>query len=105
MGSQAWDSDQVTDALALARDLGKPSFFITMTSNPKWPEIVERLRPGQHFTDIPSVVYQAFHVRIQHLKAFIAHRFQRLVYMITVIEFQKRGLLYSHMLLKVSMKS
>ena len=77
MGSQAWASDQVADALALARDLGKPSFFITMTSNPKWPEIVDRLRPGQHFTDIPSVVCRAFHVRLQYLKAFMTHYFHR----------------------------
>jgi len=35
IGSQAWVSDQVADALALARELGKPSFFITMTCNAK----------------------------------------------------------------------
>jgi Helitron helicase-like domain at N-terminus len=39
MGSRAWASNQVADALALARNLGNPTFFITMTSNPKWPEI------------------------------------------------------------------
>lgn len=35
MESQAWASDQVADTVAPARDLGKPSFFITITSNPK----------------------------------------------------------------------
>lgn len=105
MGSQAWASDQVADALALARELGRPSLFITMTSNPKWPEIVDRLQPGQHFTDIPSVVCRAFHVRLQYLKAFIVHHFHEVAYMVTVVEFQKRGLPHSHMLLKVSKNS
>jgi hypothetical protein len=90
MGSQAWASDQVADALALARELGPPCFFITMTSNPKWPEIVERLQPGQHFTDIPSVVCRTFHVRLQYLKAFMTHHFGRVVYIVTVVEFQNR---------------
>jgi hypothetical protein len=93
------------DALALARELGPPSFFITMTSNPKWPEIVERLRPGQHFTDIPSVVCRAFHVRLQYLKAFMTHYFRRLTYIVTVVEFQKRGLPHSHILLKICKKN
>ena len=31
---------------AVVRKLGAPSFFITMTCNPKWPEIVEALPPG-----------------------------------------------------------
>ena len=102
MGSQAWASDQVADSLALARDRGGPTFFITMTSNPKWPEIAERLRPGQHFTDIPSVVCRAFHVRLQYLKAFLTRHFGEVVYMVTVVEFQKRGLPHAHILVKVS---
>jgi hypothetical protein len=101
IGSQAWASDQVADTLALAKELGKLSFFITITSNPKWPEITERLQPGQYFTDIPSVVCRAFHIRLQYLKAFITQYFNRLVYLVPVVEFQKRGLLHCYMLLKV----
>lgn len=39
MGSRAWASDQVADALAIAKGLGKPSMWLTMTTNPRWPEI------------------------------------------------------------------
>jgi len=70
MGSRAWASDQVADALALARELGKPSLYITMTSNPIWPELADWLRPGQRFTEILSVVCRAFHVRLTYLKKF-----------------------------------
>jgi len=100
-GSQAWASGQVADALALAKELGRPFLLITMTTNPKWPEIADQLRQGQNFTDIPSVVCRAFHVRLQYLKAFMAKHFGHLVYTVTVVEFQKRGLPHCHMLLKV----
>ena len=102
MGSRAWASDQVADALALARDLGNPTFFITMTSNPKWPEIADQVKPGQHFTDLPTVVCRAFHVRLAYLKLFMRQHFGTVVYMVTVVEFQKRGLPHSHILIKVS---
>jgi Helitron helicase-like domain at N-terminus len=46
LGSRAWISENVANALAICRDLGNPSLFITMTTNPKWPEIVQELQPG-----------------------------------------------------------
>jgi hypothetical protein len=33
------------DAMALITRYGKPDFFVTMTSNPYWDEIVEQLLP------------------------------------------------------------
>ena len=35
------------DAMALITRYGKQVFFVTMTSNPYWDEIVEQLLPGQ----------------------------------------------------------
>ena len=43
MGSRKWASEQTADSLALARTYGPPSFFITMTCNPDWPEIKSQL--------------------------------------------------------------
>jgi hypothetical protein len=101
IGSRAWASDQVTDALALARELGRPSFFITITSNPKWSKIADQVKPGQHFTHLPTVVCRAFHVRLAHLKLFMRQHFGTVVYMVAVVEFQKRGLPHCHILVKV----
>ena len=39
IGSRAWALEQLVDALALCWEHSKPSFFITITTNPKWPEI------------------------------------------------------------------
>jgi hypothetical protein len=100
MGSRAWASDQVADALAIARHLGKPSIWLTMTTNPQWPEIQSQLLQGQDVSDIPAVVCRAFHGRLQALKAFLRKHFGGLVYEISVIEFQKRGLPHAHVVIK-----
>jgi hypothetical protein len=101
MGSRAWASDQVADSLAIARQLAKPSLFLTMTTNPNWPEIQSQLLAGQHFTDIPAVVCRAFHGRLCGLKAFIREKFGGLLYEICVTEFQKRGLPHAHLVVKL----
>jgi hypothetical protein len=56
MGSRAWAADQVADSFAMARQLGKLSFFLTMTTNPSWPEIQSQLLQHQDVTDVPAVV-------------------------------------------------
>jgi hypothetical protein len=101
MGSKRWASEQTADSLALARSFGPLSLFITMTCNPDWPEIKLRLRTGQNASDIPSVVVRAFNGRLKRLKEILRRRFGRLCYMITVIEFQKRGLPHAHIVIKV----
>ena len=35
------------DAMAYTRQFGRLDLFITVTTNPKWPEILESLTPGQ----------------------------------------------------------
>ena len=44
------------DAMAYVRRMGRADFFITMTCNPEWPEIVENLLPGQKSQDRPDLV-------------------------------------------------
>jgi hypothetical protein len=102
MGSRAWASDQVADSLAMARELGKPSFFLTMTTNPNWPEIQSRLLANQDVSDIPAVVCRVFYRRLHALKAFLRQNFGPILYEISVTEFQKRGLPHAHIIIKVS---
>ena len=101
LGSCAWTSERIADALALCRIYGKPSLFITITMNPKWPEILYRFTKGQTAADVPIVVYRVFHNRLAVLKKFLHERFSYVVYTITVVEFQKRGLPPAHLLIKV----
>ena len=102
VGSQAWTSEQTADAMALGRKFGKPTFFGTMTFNPDWPEVRAQLRPGQTATDIPVVVARTFKARLEKVLHLIRTRFGTKVYLVKVVEFQKRGFPHAHMVLKVS---
>jgi hypothetical protein len=64
LGSRRWCSEQVSNALALAAQMGGPTFFITMTCNPMWPEIQSQLREGKTHTDIPAVVARVFKAKL-----------------------------------------
>ena len=91
------------DAMAIVTKYGKPDYFITMTCNPQWPEIVRNLRPGQTALNAPHLVSRVFR---QYLNAFISDLWEngvlgRGIARIHVIEFQKRGYPHAHILLTV----
>ncbi len=106
LGSRRWASEQIADSLAIAAKFGPPTFFITMTCNPQWPEITSRLRPGQAFSDIPVVVCRVFKRKVAIFEQYLRSMFPNsggVVYLIHVIEFQKRGLPHAHILIKYRM--
>ena len=103
LGSPRWTSNQIADSLAIAAAYGPPTFFLTFTCNSQWPEIQSQLLPGQVFTDIPVVVCRVFKQKLTRLMATLRKMFPnagRLLYSITSVEFQKRGLPHAHILLK-----
>ena len=53
--------------MAITRILGKPSFFITFTANPKWPEILRNLKPGQTADSRPDLVAIVFKQKLDAL--------------------------------------
>ena len=57
----------VQDMLAIVAKLGTPDYFITFTCNPKWPEILAELLPGQAALDRPDVVARVFYVNVTEL--------------------------------------
>jgi hypothetical protein len=105
LGSRRWSHEQIADSLTIAAHLGNPTFFITMTCNPEWPEITSQLRAGQNFTHIPLVVCRVFkqklHFFLQTLKTMFPNA-GPIRYCIHCIEFQKRGLPHAHILIKYS---
>lgn len=44
------------NAMAIVQRFGKPDYFITMTCNPYWEEIIGNLEPGQEPQDRPELV-------------------------------------------------
>jgi hypothetical protein len=89
------------DAMALVREFGKPDLFVTMTCNPKWPDIQRELLPGQTANDRPDLVARVFKMKLKQLTDDITvnHIFGNLQGMVYVIEFQKRGLPHAHLLI------
>ncbi|UYV73007.1 hypothetical protein LAZ67_10001499 [Cordylochernes scorpioides] len=55
------------DAMAIVRKHGKPDFFVTMTCNPKWLEIVENLEEGQSVEKRPDLVVRVFKMKLDVL--------------------------------------
>ena len=92
------------DAMAIINNKGKPDIFLTMTCNPKWPEIQENLLPGQQASDRPDIVARVFHLKKERLLDMIVKRnfFGEVAAYVYVIEFQKRGLPHMHLLVTLA---
>ena len=89
------------DAMSIVCRHGKPDFFLTMTANPAWPEVVDNLRTGETAQGRPDLVARVFHMKF---RAFMRDLVQNHVLGVVVawtwvIEFQKRGLPHAHVLL------
>ncbi|XP_054281787.1 uncharacterized protein LOC128999354 [Macrosteles quadrilineatus] len=101
VGSPRYLSERAQDALTYVKNYGRPDLFITLTCNPKWPEILESLLPGQKATDRHDIVSRVFHQKIKIFVAVInkGEVFGSVRCFIYTVEWQKRGLPHIHYLL------
>lgn len=94
------------DAMALVQKYGKPDIFLTMTCNPNWEEIVNKLFPGQTPQDRSDLVVRVFRAKLEAMKDMLLK--QHILGVVTayvyVVEFQKRGLPHAHFLLIMDSK-
>nr|GEX23435.1 helicase [Tanacetum cinerariifolium] len=102
-GSPSYIMHNYQDAMALCQAYGNLDLFITFTSNPKWPKIAKMLAylPGQKAHDRPEVGTRVFKLKLTELLNDLAkkHVFGQSEAVVYVIEFQKRGLPHTHILL------
>ncbi|XP_027102921.1 uncharacterized protein [Coffea arabica] len=91
------------DAMAICRFMGPPDLFITFTCNSNWPEISKgiSLIPDQKVVDRPDIVARVFHIKLDQLMNDLTHgqHFGKVMAALYTIEFQKRGLPHTHILL------
>ena len=101
--SPRWYKELMQDAMTIVREYGKPDFFITMTTNPKWPEITNSLLAGETASDRPDLCVRVFELYFQELMDDLSkkHVLGKVVAYCVTIEFQKRGLPHAHILLIV----
>ena len=100
-GSPRWFNAKFQDSMAVVRDMHKPDLFLTMTCNPKWPEINAGLRPGQTPQDRPDLVARVFKLKKDQFMKDLTKGciFGRTLAHLWVVEFQKRGLPHAHILI------
>ena len=79
----------------------KVDIFLTMTTNPEWPEITQELLPGQTAYDRPDLVARVFELKKKMVLEYIHKHgiFGTTVAYVYTIEFQKRGLPHMHCLI------
>ena len=95
------------DSMAICRHCRKPDLFLTMTTNPKWPEITDALLKDptpegkrQDPSDRPDIVARVFAQKMEQLlKDVRGGLFGKVAGMVYTIEFQKRGLPHMHLLI------
>ena len=82
--------------MSYVRKFGKPSLFITMTCNPKWPEIQRELFHRQQANDRPDIIARVFHLKKESLMNALTKGciFGKVSAPVSTIEWQKRGLLW-----------
>ena len=95
-----------SNALAVVSEMGNPTVFVTLTCNPNWPEIAEKLLQGQTAFDREDIVCQVFKQKLDKIlknirsgKYFGPHT---VAYIIRVIEYQHRGMPHAHIVLKLN---
>ncbi|KAH9618152.1 hypothetical protein KSS87_022808 [Heliosperma pusillum] len=79
----------------------KPDIFMTMTCNPRWPEIERELSPFEEPQNRPDLVSRVFRVKLFELKKDISVQkiFGNVAGYVYVVEFQKRCLPHAHYLI------
>ncbi|XP_057427107.1 uncharacterized protein LOC130720473 [Lotus japonicus] len=101
-GGKRYMFNNCQDAMAICKFYGYPDLFITVTCNPKWPEI-ERFVSGKglNANDRPDIICRVFHAKVKQLIVDLkkGKYFGKVSAGMYTIEFQKRGLPHAHILI------
>ena len=101
IGGDRYMRQKMHDIIAISNSVGHPDIFITMTCNPHWPEIQEALLTGRRADERPDLCDRVFRMKLKlllkHLKE--DEPFGRISAFVSVIEFQKRGLVHAHIII------
>ena len=100
-GSPRAQQMRYQDAMAVVGKYGKPDLFVTITCNPRWPEIVNNLKPGQAAKDAPHLTARVFQMYKEQIlkEIWVDGVLGKCATKVSVIEFQKRGLPHCHILI------
>ncbi|XP_035843705.1 uncharacterized protein LOC118490286 [Helianthus annuus] len=101
-GGSRYMRENYYDAMAICKWFGYPDFFITITCNPKWPEIKRFLKDKNiNPEDRPDILCRLFKIKLDAIKKDLREKslFGNASAVVYTIEFQKRGLPHAHIYL------
>ncbi|XP_022003222.2 uncharacterized protein LOC110900650 [Helianthus annuus] len=101
-GGSRYMMQNYLDAMALCRKYGYPDFFITITCNAKWPEIVRFIGDSSiKPEDRPDILCRLFKMKLDELIKDMKQKniFGDINAVVYTVEFQKRGLPHAHICL------
>jgi hypothetical protein len=101
VGSSKWYHMLYMDAMSLPMRFNKPDLFITMTCNPRWPEIQAAVPHGSHWRFHPDLVARVFWLKFKSMMKDIIKLkiFGEVRAYVWRIEWQARGLPHVHLLI------
>jgi hypothetical protein len=101
VGGRRYMQQAYLDSLSIVSRYGKPHLFLTMTTNPKWPEITERMEPNMKESDRADIIARVFKLKFDALMKHLLHddALGKVIAHVAVVEWQKRGLPHAHLLL------
>ena len=101
-GGARYQHQLYQDAMAIVCYHSKPDFFITFTCNPQWKEIQDSLLPQQTSENHQDIVARVFKLKLSSLLHDLYYGcvpvLGKMVALIYVIEWQKKGPPYAHIL-------
>ncbi|PNT11530.2 hypothetical protein POPTR_011G042150v4 [Populus trichocarpa] len=102
-GSPRYMINNYHDAMAICRHYGNPDLFITFTCNVNWPEIQREIKKSRNYKaeDKPDIIARVFRYKLNDMISFIksGQPFGKTIADVCAIEFQKRGLPHTHLLI------
>jgi len=101
-GGDAYQSALIEDGMALMEFYGKPTFWITMTGDRNWPEVTAAAAGTQHRADLLLRVFrEKYRMLIAALRQGTVFG-SRAVFILSVIEFQLRGIPHCHIAVRLA---
>ncbi|KAH3731467.1 ATP-dependent DNA helicase pif1 [Pelomyxa schiedti] len=106
VGGYRYKQLNLEDAMALVYTRGPPTFMITLTMNPRHPEILAHIGPEETASTRPDITVQVFKLllrgTIARIRTTFGSHLNGISWLLYVIEFQKRGLPHSHILIRTN---
>ena len=91
------------DSTVVVQEFGKPTYFLTMTCNGEWDEILDNIGSHENAYDRPDITLKVFEGKLIVLIRDLTenHVLGRCISYTYVIEFEKRDLPHAHILISI----